>query len=79
MGYIWQLRNYPSIWQKLISPYGVIIYLGNDFSRKTTMNAKVNNWGVELSDSNIKFQFIKGVKNTLADTLSRLIDLELME
>ena len=43
------------------------------------MNAKVNNWEVELSDYNIKFKCIKGVKNTLADTLSRLLDLELTE
>ena len=34
---------------------------------------------VELSDYNIKFKFIKGVKNTLSDTFSRLMILELME
>ena len=43
------------------------------------LNAEVNNWGVKLSESNIKFKFIKGVKNILADTLSRLINLELTE
>ena len=44
------------------------------FLEKATMNTKVNNWAVELSPYRIKFQFIKGIKNTLADALSRLID-----
>ena len=34
------------------------------------LNAKVNNWGIKLSDFNIKFKFIKGLKNMLADTQS---------
>ena len=37
------------------------------------MNAKVNNWAVELESQNINFEFIAGTKNVLADTLSRLI------
>ena len=37
------------------------------------MNAKVNNWAVELKSYNLKFEYIQGIKNTLADTLSRLI------
>ena len=49
------------------------------FLQKTTLNATVNNWGVELNDFNIRFKFIKGVKNTLADISSRLFDLELTE
>ena len=49
------------------------------FLQKTTLNSKVNDWRIELSDYNIKFKFINGVKNTLADTSSRLIDLELTE
>ena len=49
------------------------------FLQKTMLNAKVNNWDIELSDFNIKFKFIKGVKNTLADTLFRLINLEFPE
>ena len=44
------------------------------FLEKDTMNCKVNNWAVELESQNINFQYIPGVKNTLADTLSRLID-----
>ena len=39
------------------------------------MNAKVNNWAVELESYTIKFFcFIEGQKNVLADTLSRLIE-----
>ena len=45
------------------------------FLDKNTMNAKVNNWAVELESYNIKFCFIEGQKNVLADTLSRLIEI----
>ena len=44
------------------------------FLNKVTLNAKVNNWAIELSTYRIKFEFIKGSKNILADSLSRLID-----
>ena len=40
------------------------------------MNAKVNNWAVELESQNIKFESIAGTKNVLADTLSRLIEFD---
>ena len=40
------------------------------------MNSKVNNWAVELESQNINFQYIPGIKNTLADTLSRLIEID---
>ena len=40
------------------------------------MNEKVNNWAVELESQNINFEFIAGTKNVLADTLSRLIELD---
>ena len=46
------------------------------FLEKNTMNAKVNNWAVELESQNINFEFIAGTKNVLADTLSRLIELD---
>ena len=46
------------------------------FLEKNTMNAKVNNWAVELESQNINFIFIAGKKNILADTLSRLIELD---
>ena len=39
------------------------------------MNSKVNNWAIEISPSCITFKYIKGIKNTLADTISRLIDI----
>ena len=40
------------------------------------MNSKVNNWAVELESQNITFEYIPGIKNTLTDTLSRLIDID---
>ena len=43
------------------------------FLEKNTLNSKVNNWAVEISPFRIKFEYIKGIKNTLADTMSRLI------
>ena len=46
------------------------------FLEKNTMNAKVNNWAVELESQNINFKFIAGKKNVLADTLSRLMEFD---
>ena len=46
------------------------------FLEKNTMNAKVNNWTVELESQNINFEFIAGTKIVLTDTLSRLIELD---
>ena len=46
------------------------------FLRQNTMNTKVNNWAVELESYNLKFEYIKGIKNTLADTLSRLLEID---
>ena len=43
------------------------------FLEKKTLNAKVNNWAVEITPYKIKFEYIKGIKNTLADTVSQLI------
>ena len=43
------------------------------FLEKNTLNTKVNNWAIEISSHRIKFEYIKGIKNTLADTMSRLI------
>ena len=40
------------------------------------MNAKVNNWAVELESQKIDFVFTPGIKNVLADTLSRLIEVD---
>ena len=44
------------------------------FLEKNTFNSKVNNWAVKLESQNITFEYIPGIRNTLADTLSRLIE-----
>ena len=46
------------------------------FLEKNTLNSKVNNWAVELESQNITFEYIPGIQNTLADTLSRLIEMD---
>ena len=46
------------------------------FLNKNTLNSKVNNWAVEISTFRITFEYIKGIKNTLADTMSRLISID---
>ena len=43
------------------------------FLLKNTKNATVNNWAVSIEDYQSKFEYIKGVKNTLADTMSCLV------
>ena len=40
------------------------------FLEKKTLNSKVSNWGVEISQYKIKFKYMKGIKNTLANTMS---------
>ena len=44
------------------------------FLAKNTLNSKVNNWAIKISPFRITLEYIKGIKNTLADTMSRLID-----
>ena len=44
------------------------------FLMKQTLNSKVNNWAVELEQFNLKLDWIMGSKNTLADMLSRLLE-----
>ena len=46
------------------------------FLEKNTLNSKVNNWAVELESQDITFEYIPGIRNTLADTLSRLVDMD---
>ena len=43
---------------------------------KNTLNSKVNNWAVESSPFRITFEYIKGIKNTFANTMSRLIEID---
>ena len=45
------------------------------FLAKNTLNSKVNNWAVEILPFKITFEYIKGIKNTLADTMSHLVDI----
>ena len=47
------------------------------FLAKNTLNSKVNNWAIEILPFCITFEYIKGIKNTLADTMSRLIHIDL--
>ena len=46
------------------------------FLAKNTLNKKVNNWAIEISPFHITFECIKGIKNTLVDTMSRLINID---
>ena len=46
------------------------------FLQKQTLNAKVNNWAVELEQFNLKLEWIQGIKNTLVDSLSRLLEVD---
>ena len=41
-----------------------------------TLNNMVNNWSTEIESFNITFVHISGKANILADTLSRLIDID---
>ena len=38
------------------------------FLAKNTLNSKVDNWAIKISPFLITFEYIKGIKNTLADT-----------
>ena len=46
------------------------------FLAKNTLNSKVNNWAVDILPFKITFEYIKGIKNTLADTMSHLVDID---
>ena len=46
------------------------------FLEKNTLNSRENSWAVELESQNITFEYIPGIRNTLADTLSRLIKMD---
>ena len=46
------------------------------FLAKNTLNSKVSNWAIEISPFRITFEYIKGIKNTLMDTMSRLIEID---
>ena len=46
------------------------------FLVKNTLNSKVNNWTIEIPPFCITFEYIKGIKNTLADTMNHLINID---
>ena len=46
------------------------------FLAKNALNSKVNNWAIEISSFQITFEYIKGIKNTLTDMMSQLIDID---
>ena len=46
------------------------------FLEKNTLNSKVNNWAIEISPFHITFEYIKGIKNTLVDTMSQLTNID---
>ena len=46
------------------------------FLRQKTGNSKVNNWALSLEEYEITFEYIKGIKNTLADAMSKLVHLD---
>lgn len=46
------------------------------FLLRNTLNSKVNNWAIEIEQYRIEFHYIKGIKNTLADTMSRLVEID---
>ena len=48
----------------------------NKFLKQMTLNSTVNNWAMEIKSFKIKFIHIAGKDNVLADTLSRLIDID---
>ena len=53
-----------------------VTLMSDHFLQRNTMNTKVNNWAVEVSTHRIQFKYIEGIKNTLADTMSRLIKID---
>ena len=46
------------------------------FLTKNTLNSKINNWAVEISPFRITFEYIKGINNTLANTMSCLVEID---
>ena len=41
-----------------------------------TKNSKVDKWSLDIAHYNLQFEYVKGIKNTLADTKSRLVQLD---
>ena len=43
------------------------------FLKQRTGNTKVNSWALSWEEYDITFEYTKGIKNTLADAMSRLV------
>ena len=46
------------------------------FLEHKTKNSKVDNWSLDIAHYNLWFEYVKGIKNTLADTMSHLVQLD---
>ena len=46
------------------------------FLEHKTKNSKVDNWSLDIAHYNLQFEYVKGIKNTLVDTMSRLVQLD---
>ena len=46
------------------------------FLAKNTLNSIVNKWAIEILPFCITFEYIKGIKNILAETMSQLINID---
>ena len=46
------------------------------FLEHKTKNSKVDNWSLDIAHYNLQFEYVKGIKNTLVDTVSRLVQLD---
>ena len=75
MPFTCQSKNWHTIWKMQITLRSDHLLL-KKFLAKNTLNSKVNNWAIEISPFHITFEYIKGIKNTLADTMSQLIKID---
>ena len=46
------------------------------FLEHKTKNSKVDNWSLDIVHYNLQFEYVKGIKNTLVDTMSKLVQLD---
>ena len=46
------------------------------FLEHKTKNSKIDNWSLDIAHCNLWFEYVKGIKNTLADTMSHLVQLD---
>ena len=46
------------------------------FLEYKTKNSKVDNCSLDIAHYNLQFEYVKGIKNILADTMSRLVQLD---